>query len=117
MSILSSALDLVVAHWRKLSMSNCLSVNLTNYSANLARAGHSVLLLEAGGDAGETLLQEVPAWFVHLPHPIQETGQIDQRLYIGLLKLLKRLTCLGAFSSIITRTNRRLSGITNTPIG
>ncbi|KAJ6783556.1 hypothetical protein PWT90_07710 [Aphanocladium album] len=31
-------------------------------AANLARAGHSVLLLEAGGDTGESLLQQVPAW-------------------------------------------------------
>ncbi|KAK5994035.1 L-sorbose 1-dehydrogenase-like protein [Cladobotryum mycophilum] len=31
-------------------------------AANLARAGHSVLLLEAGGDTGDSLLQEIPAW-------------------------------------------------------
>ncbi|KAM5346263.1 hypothetical protein ACJ41O_009268 [Fusarium nematophilum] len=30
-------------------------------AANLARAGHSVLLLEAGGDSGDTLLQQIPA--------------------------------------------------------
>lgn len=43
--------------------------------------------------------------------------QIYQHLYIGLLKPLKRLTCLGAFLSIITGTNRRLAEITSTPIG
>lgn len=30
-------------------------------SANLARAGHSVFLIEAGGDHGDGLLQRVPA--------------------------------------------------------
>ncbi|KAH7118583.1 hypothetical protein B0J13DRAFT_599741 [Dactylonectria estremocensis] len=30
-------------------------------AANLARAGHSVLLLEAGGDDGDSLLQQIPA--------------------------------------------------------
>ena len=29
-------------------------------SANLARAGHSVLLLEAGGDNGNSLIERVP---------------------------------------------------------
>jgi choline dehydrogenase len=31
------------------------------YSANLARAGHSVFLLEAGDDQGDTLLQRLPS--------------------------------------------------------
>jgi choline dehydrogenase len=30
-------------------------------SANLARAGHSVFLIEAGGDQGNTPLQRIPA--------------------------------------------------------
>lgn len=30
--------------------------------ANLARAGHSVLLMDAGEDRGDSLLQRVPAW-------------------------------------------------------
>ena len=32
-----------------------------NFSANLARAGHSVFLIEAGDDHGDSLLQRVPA--------------------------------------------------------
>ncbi|KAH0592820.1 hypothetical protein MHUMG1_09465 [Metarhizium humberi] len=32
-------------------------------AANLARAGHSVFLIEAGQDQGENLIEQVPAWF------------------------------------------------------
>ena len=31
-------------------------------SANLARSGHSVFLIEAGGDNGDNLAEQVPAW-------------------------------------------------------
>ncbi|RFU75444.1 glucose-methanol-choline oxidoreductase [Trichoderma arundinaceum] len=31
-------------------------------AANLARAGHSVFLIEAGGNTGTSLLEDVPAW-------------------------------------------------------
>ncbi|CAM1506240.1 Fc.00g058810.m01.CDS01 [Cosmosporella sp. VM-42] len=31
-------------------------------AANLARAGHTVLLIEAGQDRGDSLLQRIPAW-------------------------------------------------------
>jgi choline dehydrogenase len=30
-------------------------------AANLARAGHSVFLIEAGGDHGDNLLQQIPS--------------------------------------------------------
>lgn len=33
------------------------------HSANLARAGHSVFLIEAGQDHGNTPLQRIPIWF------------------------------------------------------
>lgn len=36
---------------------------LTYHRANLARAGFSVFLIEAGGDKGDTYLQSVPAWY------------------------------------------------------
>jgi len=38
------------------------ATSLTKIRANIARAGHSVLLLEAGGDNGDDILQQMPFW-------------------------------------------------------
>lgn len=60
--MLSSDPDQAVAPLRKLCLMMAQEKKLTECSANLARSGHSVFLIEAGEDAGDNRIEQVPAW-------------------------------------------------------
>ena len=60
MNTSSSGLAQEVVPWRKF-LTICFATIANKFSANLARAGHSVFLIEAGEDHGDSLLQRVPA--------------------------------------------------------
>ena len=52
-----------MGHWRKFKLD--LTIEEANMNrANLARAGHSVFVIEAGEDHGDSRLQQIPIMYV-----------------------------------------------------
>ena len=84
--------------------------------ASLARKGHTVLLLEAGGDRGSDLLQQMPRLYV-LSH--------DTLIYHSLMVLIclkahqsppRTMKCRGDSGSGISATRHRVAGTRNSTI-
>jgi hypothetical protein len=72
MNMSLSALGLEVDHLRKFSTQLKIII-LTRRSANLARAGHSVFLIEAGEDNGDARIQQMPSLYATPPAIMRTT--------------------------------------------
>lgn len=90
MNMLSLVQVLVVDLWRTMSLdfaSNEIDIN----RANLARAGHSVFLIEAGEDHGDSQLQRIPAMYV-----FNLSGHYSTKPILGPIGLRKTRPCHGS---------------------